>query len=398
MNALRHSFAKPVGAQSAKRRVLFVINSLAGGGAERVMATLLANSQDRLSEHDIALAVLDDGPRAFALPGWLRVVQLDCKGGMLRSLSALDRAVADFDPDLTVSFLTRANLVSGIAMTKRRRPWIISERTSTPAHLGSQARQLTTKAMMRLIYPRATRVIAVSSGVAGKLERSFAVSGEKVEIIPNPVDAAALEAAARGKTELAFDKPYIIAVGRLVSVKNYGMLIEAFAKSNLPCRLVIAGDGPERDVLRTLAATLGIANRVIMPGWLSNPYPALAGAAAFALSSNVEGFPNALVEAMALGVPVVATNCPDGPAEILARRGVDEISELTVTEAGILSPVGDVGSYARALRLVCEDSRREGFILAGRKRAGEYSAATITDRYWKVIERALERTGAPAAI
>jgi N-acetylgalactosamine-N,N'-diacetylbacillosaminyl-diphospho-undecaprenol 4-alpha-N-acetylgalactosaminyltransferase len=251
--------------------------------------------------------------------------------------------------------------------------------------------------MMRLVYPRATRVIAVSNGVAGKLQRSFAVSRAKVEIIPNPVDADALQAAARNKSEFTLDEPYLIAVGRLVSVKNYRMLIEAFAKSNLPCRLVIAGDGPERDALGNLAATLGIADRVIMPGWLCNPYPALAGAAAFALSSNVEGFPNALVEAMALGVPVVATNCPDGPAEILADRGVDEISELTVTEAGILSPVGDAERYAKALRVVFEDSRREGFILAGRKRAADYSADAITKRYWDVIERALERSDAPAA-
>jgi len=398
MNALRHSFAGPTGAQPARRRILFVINSLAGGGAERVMATLLANSQSRLSEYDITLAVLDDGPRAFDLPEWLKTVQLDCKGGMLRSLTALDRAVAELNPDLTVSFLTRANLVSGTVMAKRRQPWIISERTSAPAHLGSRARQLATKALMRLVYPRATRVIAVSGGVAAKLARSAAVEPANIDVISNPVDVAALKAAARSKDALAFDDPYVIAVGRLVSVKNYRMLIEAFAKSNLPCRLVIAGDGPERDALREVAAALGIADRLIMPGWLANPYPALAGAAAFALSSNVEGFPNALVEAMALGVPVVATNCRDGPAEILARRGVEEISELTVAESGILSPVGDVESYARALQLVFEDSRRKSLIVAGRKRAADYSADTITQRYWEVIERALQRADAPAAI
>jgi glycosyltransferase involved in cell wall biosynthesis len=398
MNALRHSFAPPADGQPARRRVLFVINSLAGGGAERVMATLLANSQSRLSGYDIMLAVLDDGPRAFDLPEWLSIVQLDCKGGMLRSLVQLDRAIADLDPHLTVSFLTRANLVSGTVMTKRRRPWIISERTSTPAHLGSPGRQLATKAMMRVVYPRATRVIAVSEGVAAKLARSAAVKPANIDVIPNPVDVAALEAAARGRSELAFDDPYVIAVGRLVSVKNYRMLVEAFAKSNLPCRLVIAGDGPERDSLREVAATLGVADRVIMPGWLTNPYPALARAAAFALSSNVEGFPNALVEAMALGVPVVATNCPDGPAEILAGRGVEEISQLTVAEAGILSPVGDADSYARALQLAFEASRRKSLVVAGRARAADYSADAITQRYWDVIERALERAGAPAAI
>ena len=101
---------------------------------------------------------------------------------------------------------------------------------------------------------------------------------------------------------------------------------------------------------------------------------------------------------MALGVPVVATNCADGPAEILAGRDVHEISELTVTEAGVLAPVGDSESYAEALRFVFEQSRREGFARAGRNRAADYSAAAITERYWQVIERALQRSGVPAAI
>ena len=101
---------------------------------------------------------------------------------------------------------------------------------------------------------------------------------------------------------------------------------------------------------------------------------------------------------MALGVPVVATNCHDGPAEILAGRNAEDISGLTIAEAGVLSPVGEVDSYARALALALEESRRDGLIEAGRKRADDYSAAAVTDRYWQVIERALESAGVPAAI
>lgn len=390
MNALRHSFASSARSQSGKRRVLFVINSLAGGGAERVMATLLDNSKEWLSQYDIALALLDDGPRAFELPGWLRIIQLDCKGGMRSSISALDAIVGEYRPDATVSFLTRANLVSGIAMMKRGKPWIISERTSTPAHLGSRARQLATKMMMRAIYPRATRIIAVSGGVANKLERGARVRARRIDVIPNPVDLGALEAASRQDSEFGLDEPYIVAVGRLVSVKNYRMLIEAFAKSNLPCRLVIAGDGPERAALETFASQLGIADRVVMPGWLPNPYPALARASLFALSSDVEGFPNALVEALALGVPVVATNCHDGPAEILAGSRVEEVTGITATDAGMLAPVGDPVSYARAMQLAFDESRRAAMVAGGRKRAGDYSAASIAARYWDLIERVLE--------
>jgi N-acetylgalactosamine-N,N'-diacetylbacillosaminyl-diphospho-undecaprenol 4-alpha-N-acetylgalactosaminyltransferase len=274
-------------AMAARKRVLFVINSLTGGGAERVMATLLANSKGRLDRYEIALAVLDDVPCAFEMPAWLRIFQLDCKGSILASMAALERVVRDYDPDVALSFLTRANFAIAVAMMKRRRPWIISERTSAPAHLGGAFRQLTTKALMRCIYPRATRVIAVSTGVADKLSASSNVAQSKIAVVPNPVDTEALYAAAAKHNGLSLDEPYIIAVGRLVRVKNYQLLMRAFAKAELPCHLVIAGDGPERDSLRALADELGIGDRVLMPGWLSNPYPALRNASAFALSSNV---------------------------------------------------------------------------------------------------------------
>jgi glycosyltransferase involved in cell wall biosynthesis len=380
-----------------KQRVLFIINSLTGGGAERVMSTLLSNSEAWSSRHEVALALLDDDPRAFSLPEWLRVFQLDCKGGTISSIRAVGRIVRDYDPHVTLSFLTRANFSNGIAMMKRRRPWIISERTSTPAHLGSAFRQLATKALMRLVYPRATRVIAVSDGVATKLSDGFRVPADRIDVIPNPVDRQAIEAAAREGNPLDVSEPYIVAVGRLVSVKNYRLLIEAFARSDLPCLLVIAGEGPERDDLKAFADQLGIGDRLVMPGWLSNPYPALANAHAFALSSNVEGFPNALVEALGLGIPCVATNCPDGPAEILDGSSVAAVSGLTIGSAGILTPVGDVDSYAEALQLVFQKPLRDRLVAAGRKRADDYSAAAITARYWDVIESALRRSEARPA-
>jgi glycosyltransferase involved in cell wall biosynthesis len=389
--------ADPARSATERPRVLFIINSLTGGGAERVMSTLLSNSEGWTERYDIALALLDDDARAFRLPEWLTVFQLDCRGRTLASIRAVDRVVREYDPAVTLSFLTRANFSSAIAMMKRGRPWIISERTSTPAHLGGAFRQLATKVLMRLVYPRATRVIAVSSGVAAKLSGGFGVPVARVDVIPNPVDIGAIETAAREENPLGASKPYIIAVGRLVSVKNYRMLIEAFAKANLPCRLVIAGDGPERGALEKLADQLGLEDRVILPGWLSNPYPALGNASAFVLSSDVEGFPNALVEALGLGIPSVATNCADGPAEILDGSTLAAVSGLKIAEAGILTPVGDVGSYARALRLVFQQPLRGRLVAAGRRRANDYSAAAIIARYWDVMEAALPESGASRA-
>ena len=381
-----------------RKRVLFVINSLTGGGAERVMTTLLTNSKDRLRRYEIALAVLDDGPRAFKMPEWLRIFQLDCKGKTLSSIRSLDQVVREYEPAITLSFLTRANFASCTAMMKLRLPRIISERTSTPAHLGGPLRQGVTKLLMRALYPRATRVIAVSSGVADKICGSFGVPSNAIEIISNPVDVEALERAAAEPDDQRIEAPYIVAVGRLVSVKNYSLLVRAFAAADLPCRLVIAGDGPERKPLEALVAKLGLANRVIMPGWLRNPYPLVSKASLFALSSDIEGFPNALVEALALGVPAVATNCKDGPAEILAGTSADAVQGLSIEEAGILTPVGDVDSYARALKLAMQEPVLERMSAAGRERAKDYCAARIVSRYWEVIEAELVQTPVRRAI
>lgn len=370
---------------------MFVINSLAGGGAERVMATLLANSQEWIGRHDIRLAVLDDDGRDFALPSWLDVVQLDCRHRTVRSVAEVDRVVREWRPDVTVSFLTRGNLATVFAMARRRRPCIISERTSTSAHLGSGARQLVTKTLIRLAYPRASRVIAVSTGVAAKLGSDFGVDASRLEVIPNPVDIARIEIDARRPSAVAVGGAYILAVGRLVAVKNYALLIRAFAKAGTSANLVIAGDGPERAALEGLAAELGVADRVILPGWLANPYPLLAGASLFALSSNVEGFPNALVEALALGVPAVATNCTDGPAEILASKPMQQLSGVSLERFGILTPVGDEQAFSKALELGLNADVGQRLRASGRERAYDYAAPAIASRYWAVIEQALEQ-------
>jgi glycosyltransferase involved in cell wall biosynthesis len=374
---------------TSRRKVLFVINSLVGGGAERVMMTLVAHSRDRLTDYDIALAVLDDDGRAYDVPDWLTVHQLDSKGRSFAAIKALFALIREQKPDLTLSFLTRSNVATTIAALARKRPCIISERTSTATHLGRGARPAATKALIGAIYPLATRVVSPSAGIAEKLVRDFRVPGHKISIIGNPVDAAAIRRAAADEPAFAVDGPYVVAIGRLVAVKNYELLIRAFAKSGIAGRLIIAGDGPELTHLRQIGQELGLADRLVLPGFLDNPYPLLKRARLFALSSNVEGFPNALLEALALDVPAIATNCHDGPAEILAGKRPREIDGLTVTSKGVLSPVGDIESFAQGLRLAIDQPADR----QSRNDAGApievYSPETIVGRYWDLIETTL---------
>lgn len=370
-------------------RILFVINSLAGGGAERIMSILLANSREQSSRYDIHLALLDREAAAYPAPDWVNVHQLDCRFGLVQSFLQLRRLIQLLEPAVTVSFLTRANVANCLSMSGTGRPAIISERINTDVQLGGGLRGLVTKGIVRRAYPKASRVIAVAQGVGDTLIRCYGVNPSKIEVIPNPVDVVAIRA--RGSEPCADvpNEPFVFAMGRLVPNKNFALLLRAFAKAGLPGTLVIAGEGSERASLVALAKELGLADRLHLPGFLANPHATLARARTFVLSSNAEGFPNSLVEALSLGIPSVATNCADGPAEILAGVTRQKVTGICGTPAGILVPTNDVDALAAALHALEDPELRRGFGEAGRKLAEEYSVASSVSRYWAVIEREL---------
>ena len=186
-----------------RKRILFAINSLAGGGAERVLATLLAGSEPWRARYDIHLALLDDEPRAYDVPEWVELHQLDAGHKLLPSLTGLRALAGRLKPHATLSFLTRANIANAWAMAGRRRPWLISERVNTSAHLGSA---VAARAMVRLVYPRAAHVIAVSEGVVDDLAAHFGVARSRMSAIANPVDH-------RRIAELAAEPPAFVPAG-----------------------------------------------------------------------------------------------------------------------------------------------------------------------------------------
>jgi N-acetylgalactosamine-N,N'-diacetylbacillosaminyl-diphospho-undecaprenol 4-alpha-N-acetylgalactosaminyltransferase len=371
-------------------RILFVINSLAGGGAERVLLELIGASRDLAARYDIALALLDDEPRAYPVPDWLRVHQLDARSGLARSLAGFVKLARAERPALTLSFLTRANIVTVAAARLLGHRAIISERVNTSGHFGGGGRSAAvSKAMVRLAYPRADRVIAVSDGIAEDLAAHFGVAGGRIVTIANPVDAARIRAAAAEQVAPPVAGPYAIAISRLTANKNVMLPVEALAASGLDWPLVVLGQGPEREAILARAAALGIVDRVVMPGFAANPYPALKGASLYLSGSRAEGFPNGLVEALALGVPAIATNCRSGPAEILDERPREQIGGLTEGRHGILVPEDDVAAMAEAMRRLVDPTRAARYADAGPRRAADFGLDRARDRYWAEIEAVL---------
>lgn len=228
-----------------------------------------------------------------------------------------------------------------------------------------------------MLYPFADAVIAVSRGVADDLRRNAALPEGLLHVIPNPVLTPKLSLLAGEMiTHPWFAKgggPVIIGVGRLTRQKDFPTLIRAFAKvrSQRECKLVILGEGQDRPALENLAKERGIRDDVDLPGFAGNPYAYMSRSSLFVLSSVWEGSPNVLTEALALGVPSVATDCPSGPREILQDG-----------RFGRLVTVGDPGALADAM---LETLAHPPDPIGLKKAVNAYSVEASSRRYLEIL-------------
>jgi glycosyltransferase involved in cell wall biosynthesis len=253
-----------------------------------------------------------------------------------------------------------------------RRPCVVltehNQVDRNAAYFGTAAYRL-----IRWIYPLADKVVCVSDGVRESLLRFTGPPESGTTVVHNPIVSPHIDALAAqpcGHPWLGDSGvPVVLAVGRLTEAKDYPMLLRAFAalRDRRPARLIILGAGPERETMEAVIADLGIAGDVDMPGFSDNPYAFMARASVFALSSAWEGFPTVLVEALACGAPVVATDCRSGPREILENGAL-----------GPLTPVGDHDAFASALERVIDDP---GDREARRQRAAAFSVARAAEIY-----------------
>lgn len=300
---------------------------------------------------------------------------------MLGAVVPLARYLRQQRPRCLLSSLTYANiLVIASAMFSRAGiPVIVREATTVTsyARISRSARNRLLPALVRRFYRHADRIIAVSEGVRDDLVDNLGVPAEKVRVIYNPVEAARLRGLADREVGHAWfrdrDCPLIVSVARLDESKDFDGLIAAVRLVNQqrPVRFVVIGDGPERRRIESLAAAHGVTDVLWLAGHQENPYQFLARADVFLHPSKVEGLPNAVLEALALGRPIVSSDCRSGPAEILMGG-----------RYGRLVPVGDAKAMARAIL----DS-----LAAGPNRSADASALArfdadrIVDAYLDVV-------------
>jgi len=411
------------GNQRKAGRIAVLVPSLEGGGAERSMLTLVRAFLERGREVDLVvcrlkgayvdtvpqqarLVVLEAASRLrsrlaalFASRGWpgpvLRAVVLPGKSAPeIEYMASLKRYLRDRQPDVLLSAMTYANLAALWARNSVNPalPVAISERIALTQHCESAScrRKLRWRhlpALVRQNYPSADAIVAVSNQVAEDLVTITGLPRRAVQTIYNPVvDDLLRSQAAEQVSHPWFDAgepPVLIGVGRLAEQKDFSTLIRAFARvhATRPVRLLILGEGKQRRLLQDLAVQFNVEADVDMPGFVDNPFQYMARAAMLVQSSEYEGLPGVLIQALGCGCPVVSTNCPGGAAEILEN---DRYGRLVL--------VGDDEALALAIEKTLDAPPDRAVLL---ERAEKFSVDAASNTYLELLDTLVTRRDAP---
>lgn len=329
----------------ATSHVALFLPSLEGGGAERAFLNLARGMRDLGVRTDLVVANAS-GPYLAEVPADVSLVDLRASRIAL-SLPSLVRYLRQVRPHRLYSALEEANVIALLARRLAGGHTLVfpSIRNTLSLETGSEpVRRFVLRHLARRLYPTAAGIVAVSEGAARDAATTLGLAAARISVISNPTVTPELALLAAAPLDDPWfsecQPPVILGCGRMVPQKDFATLLAAFAilRAQRPARLVILGDGPLRNDLTGQAEALGIAADVAFPGFDPNPFRYMARAGAFVMSSRHEGSPNVLVQALACGVPVVATDCPSGPGEILP--GVPH---------GRLVKVGDVAALAAAM-------------------------------------------------
>ncbi|MDJ0732794.1 MAG: glycosyltransferase [Nostocaceae cyanobacterium] len=319
---------------------------LGGGGAERIILNLTRGFVKRGLKVDLVLTSTG-GPHLWQVPSEVRIVDLKTPR-LLASLPSLVRYLNQEQPKSLLSTLHYNNEFALLAKRFSKSSTRVVVREANTLSLDAKPKDGLKKRLIplfvRQLYPWADNVVAVSKGVAEDLANVTDLPLKRIQTIYNPTITPDLLLKAQERVEHPWfqpgQPPVILGVGRLQAQKDFPTLIRAFAQVRQvrEAKLVILGWGPDRPQLEALISELGLVDDVDLPDHVKNPYAYMARSSVFVLSSAWEGLPNALIEAMAVGVPVVSTDCKSGPNEILDNG-----------KYGFLVPVGDNGAIAQGI-------------------------------------------------
>ena len=312
----------PVSDTAPRFHAVFVLPRFSGGGAERVALTLAA----RLPPRGFAVtlvALSAEGPLLGTVPAEVKVIALG-RTRLSRAIPRLVRAIRRLRPDAVVSTFGYVNLALLATRWSYRAPIVVREANLPSASLHRVPWPAGFHRAMRLLYPAAAKVVCSSELMAREMRSDFGVADPVV--LPNPVDVARLRAEAAAPHRRPGPGRRLVAVGRLTHQKGLDRLLEALARLDAEDTIELIGTGEEEPALRTLAHRLGLDARVTFHGFVGTPAAWIAGADALVLPSRWEGMPNAALEALAVGTPVVATPEAGAIAELAAAAPADAVT------------------------------------------------------------------------
>ncbi len=329
---------------SGSEHIAFYLPSLRGGGAERVIVNLAREFSARGHTIDIVL-IEESGVYLDDVPEEVNIIDLDTVR-YLGAVPKLARYLRRAEPDVVLSTIDSANVAAicavQIAGVSTRVVIRISNMISTKEERGKLKHRLVHQSA-KWVYPRADAIVSTSNDVKRDLETTMGIEGEKITTIYNPAMIEDIEQKKRDNINQPWfenDDTVILGVGEFTEQKDFTTLISAFNQTLEHCdsKLVLLGQGPQEEEIKTKISRLGLEDHVWLPGFVENPYSYMHSADVFVLSSRWEGCPNVLIEALTCNVPVVSTDSPGGAREVLEDG-----------KYGSLVPVGDQQQMSEAI-------------------------------------------------
>jgi len=371
-----------------RTKIIIFLSSFSGGGAERTVLNIIRKIDKE--KFEVVLLTMKKDIKSFDysnfIPENISIIQTKAKR-LRYALFDIVKVIKKEKPDILFTTLAPANklLVLAEKISREKIPVIIRE-----ANTRSKVRKLSLfeKLTTKFFYNKASKVISLSEGVKEDMVINFGVKRDRIKVIYNPIDIGQID---QLKNKVVYEikknlkTKYIVALGRLVEQKDYPTLIDAFevVSEKFDVKLIILGKGKLEKELKELVKRKGLEDSVIFLGFQANPYKFLNMADVFVLSSKWEGFGHVIAEAMAVGVPVVSTNCKSGPSEILKNGKYGELVDV-----GNHKAMAD--KILKVLNMSKEDLKKR--VTEAKRRVKDFEASKIVNQYEKLFEMTINNS------